>query len=663
MFHKILIANRGEIACRIIRTAKKFGVQTIAVYSDVDKAALFVEMADEAYALSGTRSQETYLDIDKIIDVATKTKVDAIHPGYGFLSENAEFATRVLQENIIFIGPSPYAINAMGSKAEAKILMAKTGIPLIPGYHGNNQHADFLLAEAKKIGFPILIKAVFGGGGKGMRIVEMEKEFKEALKSCQREAQSSFGHPEVLLEKYFQTPRHVEVQIFADNHGNCVHLFERDCSLQRRHQKIIEEAPTPNLSAAMRKSLGKTAVTAAKSIQYSGAGTVEFLVENDAFYFMEMNTRLQVEHPVTEMITGIDLVEWQLRVAAGETLPLKQEDIHKKGHAVEVRIYAEDAEKQFAPAAGTITYLEEPTSLPDIRIDSGIKKGDTITPFYDPMLAKVIGFGKTRPEAIQRLSQALWQYHLVGVKNNILYLQALLNQTDFINEKLSTNFIASHNIQLPTAGEKVPQILAAALYLLKQGGEASTNMIISNDNYNPFVAYTHFRINLPAEKIYYFKNNSGTDITMRLIIHETHVTIFYQDHQYDCHDVYYNNFILSAVILDEHFKTTVIQDDNKLYLFGADFADVLEMNVPGLATMQDEETAGHIRAPMPGAITAVHTTPGKTVTAGEPLIVLEAMKMEHTLYAPFDGIVKIVAYQSGCIVQEGDELVVIVPEG
>ncbi len=467
MFQKILIANRGEIACRIIKTAKKLGIQTVAIFSDADRHALFVKSADEAYHIGASESIKSYLNIDKIIDIAKKTHVQAIHPGYGFLSENAQFAIRCEQENIIFIGPDANAITLMGSKSEAKKILSETNVPLIPGYHGDDQIPETLLAEAKKIGFPLLIKAAAGGGGKGMRVVNTEADFLTALASCQREAKSSFANTHVILEKYFDNARHVEVQIIADKKGHCVHLFERDCSIQRRHQKVIEEAPAPNLKNDTRNAIGKAAVEVAKSIHYIGAGTIEFLMDKtENFYFMEMNTRLQVEHPITEMITGIDLVEWQFKVAAGEVLPLQQSEIKQQGHAIEARVYAEDPDNQFMPSTGCITYLKTPKQRKYIRLDTGITQGDVVSPFYDPMLAKLIIWSETRETAIMRMRSALTNYAIAGIKNNINYLTEIISQPSFIQAKLSTKFLDENQIKSQSTIDKHLSLALSVLGLI-----------------------------------------------------------------------------------------------------------------------------------------------------------------------------------------------------
>jgi 3-methylcrotonyl-CoA carboxylase alpha subunit len=442
MIAKILIANRGEIACRIIKTAKKMGIRTVAIHSEADALAMHVGMADESVCVGPPAARDSYLNIDKIIDAALQTGAQAVHPGYGFLSENAGFAQRCIDSGLIFIGPPPDAIKAMGSKSSAKALLQHADVPLTPGYHGDDQDLDTLADHAKRIGFPLLIKASAGGGGKGMRLVEGEAQFQAALKACKNESMKSFGDDHVLLEKYIEKGRHIEVQVFADQHGNYVHLFERDCSVQRRHQKVVEEAPAPRLESAQRNALGSAAVAAARAVGYTGAGTVEFIAGADgAFYFMEMNTRLQVEHGITEMITGVDLVEWQILVAMGEPLPLAQEDLAINGHAVEARIYAENPAKHFFPSTGTLDELTLPEGIEHVRVDTGVAQGDKITPFYDPMLAKIIVWGSDREEALKRMTAALAASSITGIHSNISFLHRLVQSPSFKNAELDTGLI------------------------------------------------------------------------------------------------------------------------------------------------------------------------------------------------------------------------------
>ena len=467
MFRKILIANRGEIACRVIATAHRLGIATVAVYSDADAQARHVALADEAWPIGPAPARDSYLNIARIIDAARRSGAEAIHPGYGFLSENADFAEACARAGITFIGPPPEAIRAMGSKAAAKALMQRSGVPLVPGYHDEAQDAATLRAAAERIGYPVLLKASAGGGGKGMRIVEQPDALAAAIESAQREAAASFGDDRLLIEKYLTRPRHIEIQVFADTHGNCVSLFERDCSIQRRHQKVLEEAPAPGMDPARRRAMGEAAIAAARAVGYVGAGTVEFIAEGGAFYFMEMNTRLQVEHPVTELITGQDLVEWQLLVAAGEPLPLTQDELAISGHAIEARVYAEDPARDFLPSIGRLDHLRQPDETAHVRVDTGVRQGDAITPYYDPMIAKLIVWGEDRTAALRRLAGALAAYEVVGVHTNLGLLRGVATHPAFAGAELDTGFIARHaEVLLPDAAalpaETQRVVLAAA---------------------------------------------------------------------------------------------------------------------------------------------------------------------------------------------------------
>jgi len=548
MFRKILIANRGEIACRVIRTCQRLGIGTVAVYSEADAHALFVREADEAHLIGPAPAAQSYLRGDIIIEVARRTGAEAIHPGYGFLSENAEFAEGCAAAGIVFIGPTPDAIRAMALKGAAKALMEKAGVPVTPGYHAEAQDEATLLRAARDIGFPVLIKAVAGGGGKGMRRVDNESYFPELLKSAQGEGQSAFGDPRVLIEKYIEVPRHIEIQLFADSHGNAVHLFERDCSLQRRHQKVIEEAPAPGLPEAMRKAMGEAAVTAARAIGYRGAGTIEFIadvsagIENASFYFMEMNTRLQVEHPVTEAITGLDLVEWQLRVAAGEALPLTQDQITLNGHAIEARLYAEDPEHDFMPSTGTLSRLIFPAG---VRADSAVAEGDAVSVFYDPMIAKLIVHGRDRAAALEHLRTALIRTRAEGLRTNLAFLRRIASDSDFHAAEIDTGFIGRHLERLTAPWPD---------YDLPVDAPSS-----------PWTDSTGFRLNLPPA--------SPVDVR--------HLT----------------------------------------------------------AALDEAHEASDVIAPIPGLVVAVHVTDGDTVEKNQPLIVIEAMKIQMTLKAPRAGTV------------------------
>src|SRR3954469_5215914 len=490
MFDTVLIANRGEIACRIIRTLKRMGIRSVAVYSEADRDALHVALADAAYEIGAAPPRDSYLNQANILSAAKASGADAIHPGYGFLSENAGFAEACAKAGLTFIGPPPSAIRAMGSKSEAKALMEKAGVPLVPGYHGADQSLQVLQAAADKIGYPVLIKASAGGGGKGMKVAENAAAFQAALESAQREAKNAFGDDRVLIEKYLQQPRHIEAQIFGDSFGNIIHLFERDCSIQRRHQKVIEEAPAPGLTAERRAAIGKTAVEAGRAVGYVGAGTVEFIAEGENFYFMEMNTRLQVEHPVTEAITGIDLVEWQIRVARGEKLPKTQDQLKIDGHAMEVRLYAEDPVRDFLPQTGTLHHLRFPE---DARVDSGIRAGDTVSIHYDPMIAKIIAHGADRSEAIARLRRALAAMEVGGLATNLDFLQAILREPDFAAGKVDTGFIERHRAALLPEPLPLPvQALALAALAVLRAGERDA-VTQEGDSYSPWARLPGWR--------------------------------------------------------------------------------------------------------------------------------------------------------------------------
>jgi len=622
MFAKILIANRGEIACRVIRTARRLGVATVAVYSDADANALHVRMADEAVHIGASPVGESYLRGDRIIAAAKQTGADAIHPGYGFLSENPGFVDQVVEAGLVFIGPSAASIRAMGLKDAAKALMEKAGVPVVPGYHGDGQALVLLAGKAKEIGYPVLIKARAGGGGKGMRKVDHSDDFADALASAKREGKSSFGDDSVLVEKYVDKPRHIEVQVFGDNFGNAVHLFERDCSAQRRHQKVIEEAPAPGMTEAMRKAMTDAAVKAAKAIRYSGAGTIEFIVDAsdglrpDRFWFMEMNTRLQVEHPVTEMITGIDLVEWQLRVAAGEKLPKTQGDIRLTGHAFEARVYAEDPTRDFLPAIGTLHHLKFPSRAPagsTMRIETGIRQGDAISPFYDPMIAKLVVHAGDRPAALDALGQALVGTEIAGSITNTAFLAALAADADFAAGDVDTGLIGRKQAVL-TAVPAPSAVTIAAAALAASGARTEPD---AADAWSALAGYAHFQ---PiARKVRLVRGEDATEArvfatgggfavaangataavdatTARVAVWPGHVTIF-------------------EGAVGQNFK---VPDP---------FAEAAEAATG----------TGSLRAPMPGLVKVVRVASGETVKKGQPLLILEAMKMEHTISAPHDG--------------------------
>ncbi|MGE3691554.1 MAG: biotin carboxylase N-terminal domain-containing protein [Novosphingobium sp.] len=627
MISSLLIANRGEIACRVIRTARRMGIRTVAVYSDADAKALHVRSADEAVHIGPSPARESYLVGEKIIAAAKQTGAEAIHPGYGFLSENAEFAQAVIDAGLIWVGPKPSSITAMGLKDAAKKLMADAGVPVTPGYLGENQDPAHLAAEAGKIGYPVLIKAVAGGGGKGMRLVEQAADFADALASCQREAASSFGNDHVLIEKYIQRPRHIEVQVFGDSHGNVVHLFERDCSLQRRHQKVIEEAPAPGMDEATRAELCAAAVRAAKAVDYVGAGTIEFIADGseglraDRIWFMEMNTRLQVEHPVTEEITGVDLVEWQLRVASGEPIPLKQEELRIDGWAMEARLYAEDPAKGFLPSIGSLETLADYT---DGRFETGVEEGDAISPFYDPMIAKLVTRGATRDEARTKLARACGDLLCHPVKHNAWFLKRLCEHQEFANGDVATGFIEHHGEVLTSAPAPSALLLqeAAEALIFDGWGERSEWRPRSTDSGRGLIG---FRLNATAR----------TEVNLYLD-DEPLPTVSYDLDLYDRG-------------VDYEVSTGSVLGDKEAVFFedGAAFTFTRFSKVGGHHSAHD----GDILSPMPGKIIAVEVTAGQAVTKGQKLLTLEAMKMEHTLTAPFDGTVAELNAEAGAQVQ------------
>jgi 3-methylcrotonyl-CoA carboxylase alpha subunit len=638
MFSSLLIANRGEIACRVIRTARRLGLRTIAVYSDADADAMHVAMADEAHRIGPPPARESYLRGDLILDIARHTGAQAIHPGYGFLSENADFAEACMQAGVIFVGPPATAIRAMGGKSEAKALMQQAGVPLVPGYHGQAQDLPTLTQEAAEIGYPVLIKASAGGGGKGMRIVTDPAGLESAILGAKREAASSFGNDRVLIERYLTRPRHIEIQIFADTHGNCIHLFERDCSVQRRHQKVIEEAPAPGMTAALRAAMGEAAVAAARAVGYVGAGTVEFIVEDDRFAFMEMNTRLQVEHPVTEAITGLDLVEWQLRVAAGEALPKTQAELSITGHAFEARLYAEDPQRDFLPSIGRLTYLSLPE---DIRVDAGVRQGDAIGVDYDPMIAKLIVHGPDRPTALRLLAQALGRCAVVGVQTNLALLRGIATQGDFASGAFDTGFIGRNpGLLAPTAPPDAMVTAAAALGAI--GEPASPR--------DPWEAGDSWRLNLPGVRTLNLEPGGAISATpagrcWRLAWGGTTVLARLEPGRVVVDGV------ARAVTVVVAPRTVVVIEDGTNHVFA---------RIDPLAAAQTASLgSGRILAPIPGRVAAVLVAVGETVSAGQTLAVMEAMKMEIALTAPAAGKVASLHAVTGDMVTEGHELVVL----
>ncbi|MBX3648195.1 MAG: acetyl/propionyl/methylcrotonyl-CoA carboxylase subunit alpha [Rhodocyclaceae bacterium] len=660
MFSKILIANRGEIACRVIKTARRLGIRTVAVYSEADAGARHVRLADEAVLIGPAAARESYLVAERILEAAQKTGAEAVHPGYGFLSENDVFAEACAAAGIAFIGPPPAAIRAMGSKSAAKALMEQAGVPLVPGYHGDNQDAAFLEQAAGRIGYPVLIKASAGGGGKGMRIVEQAADFAAALASCQREAASSFGDDRVLIEKYLVRPRHIEIQVFGDTQGNCVYLFERDCSVQRRHQKVLEEAPAPGMPAARRTVMGQAAVEAAKAVGYVGAGTVEFIAEQDGqFFFMEMNTRLQVEHPVTEMITGLDLVEWQLRVASGEPLPLAQEQIALRGHAIEARIYAEDPDKGFLPSTGRLIHLAPPAESLNVRIDTGVEQGDEITPHYDPMIAKLIVWDVDRDRALARMLQSLAQYRVVGVASNVDFLSRLVACPAFANADLDTGLIERERAFLFPEDVTAPAevfLVAALAELLREENAARAAAAGDRDPHSPWHLRDGWRLNASHQRPLLFRFGEV----------EKTVAVGYARGEYEltldgiattARGERTGNGTLRIELGGMRLPATVIASGEKRHVFLHGRAWQLVCVDPLYHAGEGIGEGGGLAAPMPGKVISLIARPGSEVDKGAPLLILEAMKMEHTIAAPAKGTLKAFRFDVGDSVDEGAELV------
>ncbi|XP_015587361.1 methylcrotonoyl-CoA carboxylase subunit alpha, mitochondrial isoform X1 [Cephus cinctus] len=646
---KVLIANRGEIACRISRTARKLGVKTVAVYSDADRDSMHVDLADEAYCIGPAASSQSYLRQDKIIATAKKSHCQAVHPGYGFLSENTEFAELCQKENIIFIGPPASAIRDMGIKSTSKAIMAKAGVPIIEGYHEEDQSDITLLAEAKKIGFPLMIKAVRGGGGKGMRIALKESDFTEALESARTESQKAFGDSAVLLEKFVAEPRHVEVQVFADHYGNAVHLFERDCSVQRRHQKVIEEAPAPGISAELRAELGAAAVRAAKAVGYVGAGTVEFIMDRNthSFHFMEMNTRLQVEHPVTEAITGTDLVEWQLKVAAGEKLPLTQEEIQLKGHAFEARIYAEDPRGGFLPGAGPLLYLRTPETSENVRVETGVRQGDEVSVHYDPMIAKLVVWGKNREEALSILRGKLSEYDIVGVETNVEFIKDLSAHPKFQNGEVHTGFI-EENFDSLFRKLQVPKLVLAqgalALILLQEYKSLKA-AITTQIPFNPFTTEVGLRLNHILNRRFKF-NVLDNDVVVDVKYTEPEVYSIRVDNLGPWRKVTGilinsdKGFEINSEIDGIKSKVRIVKLKDELYIFTNDRKwqlKIAQAKFISLLSKEKNVSAGAAISPMPGVVDKVLIKKGDVVSKGDPLIVIVAMKMEHIIKASADG--------------------------
>lgn len=638
----LLVANRGEIACRVMRTAKALGLTTVAVHSAIDREARHSREADIRVDLGGAKAADSYLDIDKLLAAAKASGAQAIHPGYGFLSENAGFARAIEQAGLIFLGPPASAIDAMGSKSAAKALMEQAGVPLVPGYHGEAQDLETFRAAAEKIGYPVLLKATAGGGGKGMKVVEHESQLGEALASAQREAQSSFGDARMLVEKYVLKPRHVEIQVFADQHGNCLYLNERDCSIQRRHQKVVEEAPAPGLSSAQRQAMGEAAVKAAQAIGYVGAGTVEFLLDaRGEFFFMEMNTRLQVEHPVTEAITGLDLVAWQIRVACGEPLPITQNQVPLNGHAIEVRLYAEDPANDFLPATGHLALYRESAPGEGRRVDSGVSEGDDVSPFYDPMLGKLIAWGETREQARLRLLAMLDEFAIGGLKSNIAFLRRILAHPAFAEAELDTGFIPRYQEQLLPAPQALPVAFwqaAAEAFIQSQPLQPRTD-----DRYSPWAANSGFRAGVPLQ------------ISL-------HLTCNGEAQAINLNQAAASNLKLDGeqLLIDQdglRRRHLAIRRGETLYLQWDGELHSVNRYDPIAEADASHSHQGGLGAPMNGSIVRVLVEVGQAVEAGTQLVVLEAMKMEHSIRAPHAGTVKALFCQEGEMVSEGAVLV------
>ena len=666
MIRSVLIANRGEIACRVIRTARRMGIRSVAVYSDADANARHVALADQAFHIGPAPARESYLNADAILKAAKEAGAEAIHPGYGFLSENAGFAAACAKAGVIFIGPPPSAIESMGSKSGAKALMVKAGVPVVPGYHGADQSPALLKREAEKIGFPVLIKATAGGGGRGMRVVEKAEVFETALESAQRESQAAFGDARVLVEKYLQRPRHIEIQVFADSHGNAVYLFERECSIQRRHQKVIEEAPAPGLTDTKRAEMGKAAVAAAKAVGYVGAGTVEFIAGQDGqFHFMEMNTRLQVEHPVTEMIARQDLVEWQFRVASGETLPLSQDQLRIHGHAIEARVYAEDPARGFLPSTGTLRHLRFPAEGPDLRVETGVRPGDAVSIHYDAMIAKLVVWGEDRGEAVRRMASALAETQVVGVASNVTFLSAVVAQPDFAKGELDTGFIPRHEAQLLPPPAPVPDdalALAAVHALLARSQEAARRAQSSGDPNSPWHTTGGWRLNDTGRHALRFRDGERA---VSVMVHylKDGWRLDLPGGAVEARGKLGADGDLTATIGGRLVHATVVRGGNDIDVFAGGQRWRLTVDDPLEASAAAEHGAGRLTAPMPGKVLKLLVKAGDAVQRGAPLMVLEAMKMEHTIAAPADGTVTGVNFQAGEQVSEGAELLAFEAKG
>lgn len=656
---KILIANRGEIACRVIRTAKRLGIQTVAIYSDADRNAMHTSLCDEAYWIGPSAAQESYLNQEKIVNVALASGAKAIHPGYGFLSENVEFADLCHREGLIFIGPPTSAIRDMGIKSTSKAIMASAGVPIIEGYFGDDQTVSKLKAEAQRIGYPVMIKAVRGGGGKGMRIATIEKEFESQLESAKREALKAFGNDDVLIEKFVEMPRHVEVQVFGDKHSNYVYLFERDCSVQRRHQKIIEEAPSPGISDEVRKNIGEAAVRAAKAVKYVGAGTVEFIMDrHQNFYFMEMNTRLQVEHPVTEMITDTDLVEWQIRVAAGEPIPMKQDQLFLNGHAFEARIYAEEPRNNFMPGAGTLTHLSVPAPSTDVRIETGVREGDDVSIHYDPMIAKLVVWSSNRILALQKLKSCLAEFNIVGLHTNVDFLMDLVSHKEFMAGNVHTDFIPQYHDELFSDKSIGDHLLCQAVFSILQNKilwERERCTRVSEDRFSPFSLGDAWGVNSVAsrnmclqfgEKKFEMTIHCLGDSRYGIDIGPNSYVVTGSLTAKNSNDISVGQ--LSCTLQNVAYKAHVVFDGKTVYLFTKNGSYELNLPTPNfLSVTVGTGLAIGALSPMPGVIEKVLVQKGSKVQKGDPLIIMIAMKMEYVVKAPQSGVIEKIFFNVG----------------
>jgi 3-methylcrotonyl-CoA carboxylase alpha subunit len=661
MFERVLIANRGEIACRVIRTCRRLGIRTIAVYSEADADAQHVRLADEAFPIGGPRPADSYLRGDAILAVAKKAGAQAIHPGYGFLSENTDFARACSEAGIAFIGPRPESIEAMGSKAAAKALMETHGVPLVPGYHGDNQDGAFLAEQAAKTGFPLMIKAAAGGGGKGMRIVRKEAEFADALASAQREAQSSFGDARVILERYVEHPRHIEFQVFGDSQGRVIHLNERECSAQRRYQKVLEETPSPFLDDARRAAMGEAAVAAAKAVNYVGAGTVEFIVApTGEFFFMEMNTRLQVEHPVTELTLGLDLVEWQLRVAAGEPLPLAQDQISAHGHAIEVRLYAEDPDQNFLPGSGKLLRLRLPAPSEHVRLDGGVIEGDTVTIFYDPMIAKLIVFDADRPRALLRLRETLAECEIAGPKSNIAFLERLARHPVVVEGRIDTGYLDRHLDEFLVGDVAPPDYVlfaAATAALLHDECAAMAGTRGSSDPFSPWSRADAWRVGHEGRRLVALERH-GHRYEVEAYGHGGHYRMRHGDDRCEVSGARHDGETLSARFDGDALRLAVRADASRVLLHDVDGQRHHLARATAYAWESSDAAGGNqLTAPMPGRIVLVKAAVGDEVAEGQELIVMEAMKMELALKAPRAGTIESLSANQGDFV-EADAMLV-----